>query len=276
MNAPLSKKPNLLMRGDLAFCQAPGDVLGISCGQTTADAVEDIATLASLYLKGVRKVICRMPRVQPDDAADWRRLDKAMSRFNRLLEARGLGGMSLRKVRPEQPQYAELSRLLAGPVNPSRRSFLTHASAQIDQIGEDSHEDLRMLQVIEGQGKEAVFAAVPVVDPERCTACDACTRVCPTGALSLVAYTEQAGAYRISAEFCNGCALCTDICAADAISISLVAPAVPEIDLTTHHCPACRASFHQLRDHAGETEQSHCQICSQTGHYKKLHQVWTI
>lgn len=275
MNATVSKKPNPLVKGDLVLFQDPCDVLGPSCGQTTADSVGDIAALASLYQKGMRKMIFRMTQTQPGDTPNWRRLRKSAMLFNRLLESRGLGTISVRKLRPDHPLHARLTELMAGPEQPARRSLLARVRAQFDHAEADAQDDLTVLQQTERQRGGALFAAVPVLDPGRCSACDACTRACPTGALSLVSYTDRQAAYRISPEFCNGCELCTDICDTDAISISLLAPAVPELELATHSCPACHAQFHLLRDHARATGQSHCQVCTQTGHYKKLHQVWT-
>jgi ferredoxin len=61
------------------------------------------------------------------------------------------------------------------------------------------------------------YAAVEITSA--CSACGACARACPTGALALELTDED---YRLLFEpaACNGCGVCTHVCAEEAISIS--------------------------------------------------------
>lgn len=73
---------------------------------------------------------------------------------------------------------------------------------------------LGMKQVIR---RQTVFAAI---DPDRCTSCNACVRVCPHGAPK----ETGEGAVFIIPEECSGCGLCVDLCPVTAISLVPIPP----------------------------------------------------
>ncbi len=50
------------------------------------------------------------------------------------------------------------------------------------------------------------------VEPAQCSGCGDCSRVCPTGAVSI-----ENGKSRIDPETCIGCGLCQGVCTYDAI-----------------------------------------------------------
>jgi Fe-S-cluster-containing hydrogenase component 2 len=50
------------------------------------------------------------------------------------------------------------------------------------------------------------------IDPERCTGCGACVKVCPVGAIALMD-----GRARVDDETCTGCGACLDVCPQQAI-----------------------------------------------------------
>jgi electron transport complex protein RnfB len=56
---------------------------------------------------------------------------------------------------------------------------------------------------------------VAAIDPERCTSCGTCVRVCSHGA----AKDEHEGPVSVVAEECSGCGLCVDLCPVTAIAM---------------------------------------------------------
>jgi heterodisulfide reductase subunit A len=71
--------------------------------------------------------------------------------------------------------------------------------------------------------KLEVGGVVAVVDPDKCTACLTCVRICPFGAArinpSLVGTGNIVGAAEITAAACRGCGLCPAECPAKAIQL---------------------------------------------------------
>ncbi len=71
--------------------------------------------------------------------------------------------------------------------------------------------------------KLEVGGVVAVVDPDKCTACLTCVRICPFGAAqinpSLVGIGNIVGAAEITAAACRGCGLCPAECPAKAIQL---------------------------------------------------------
>jgi len=56
---------------------------------------------------------------------------------------------------------------------------------------------------------------IPVIDQEKCTACEECVEACPVEAISMVN-----GKAKINPDECTECGTCLDVCPADAISES--------------------------------------------------------
>jgi dihydroorotate dehydrogenase (fumarate) len=56
---------------------------------------------------------------------------------------------------------------------------------------------------------------IAAIDPEKCTSCGTCVRVCPHGA----AKEAREGPVEIIAEECSGCGLCVDLCPVNAIAV---------------------------------------------------------
>jgi Pyruvate/2-oxoacid:ferredoxin oxidoreductase delta subunit len=104
----------------------------------------------------------------------------------------------------------------------------------------------------------------PAIDPERCTGCDACARICPHQV-----FRVESAAYRLDADGCTGCGLCVDVCTAAAIRIRSPAPS-PETRTALHaaRCTACGALFHVPK--AGATR---CPVCLKARHHERLFQV---
>jgi Ni,Fe-hydrogenase III small subunit/formate hydrogenlyase subunit 6/NADH:ubiquinone oxidoreductase subunit I len=67
-------------------------------------------------------------------------------------------------------------------------------------------------------GTQATFG-FPVIDFERCTACDACARVCPTGAIRAAA-SDSEKTLSLSYASCIQCRACVEECREQAIAVS--------------------------------------------------------
>lgn len=110
----------------------------------------------------------------------------------------------------------------------------------------------------------------PVIDFARCTACDACIRICPDGALS------EGGtppAYHIAPESCTGCSLCIDVCDQLAITVRPLPPAANlAVKLDPYRCRACGAPYYQIAGRTSAAGQL-CRICARKNHHKTLFQV---
>ncbi|UCH04933.1 MAG: 4Fe-4S binding protein, partial [Candidatus Thorarchaeota archaeon] len=57
-----------------------------------------------------------------------------------------------------------------------------------------------------------------VIDPDKCTACGACKRICPTGA----AQGEKEVVHRIEQELCIKCGACHEVCPPKAQAVMIV------------------------------------------------------
>ena len=69
-----------------------------------------------------------------------------------------------------------------------------------------------------GNTADTLQPFVPAIDESLCEGCDACARLCPTGALTICKEDGRL-AYRIDASACSGCGLCLDVCEAGAVRL---------------------------------------------------------
>lgn len=117
----------------------------------------------------------------------------------------------------------------------------------------------------------ALAAYAPVFDLEKCTACDACARICPDGAL--LRERGAAAGYRIFPELCSGCGLCVDLCNDEAMRLESPAAAAPSfVPLEARHCRACGVSFAWIAARPRD-QQTECPVCRKTMRTRQLFQV---
>ncbi len=108
------------------------------------------------------------------------------------------------------------------------------------------------------------------IDPLRCTACMACVRLCPQGALEH--HSDQLppdGVESIALRHarCTGCGLCTQVCEHAAITIhepdatAGVAQRPQTLALEALVCSQCKAPFHLPAGKLSDNAKAHCPIC---------------
>ena len=113
---------------------------------------------------------------------------------------------------------------------------------------------------------------LPLIDAANCVGCDACIRICGTGALQLLREPEGYR-YTIDPDQCTGCGVCTDLCEQHAIQIShWQVFETGSVMLAHGSCKACGAGFHRPAENASGVAGL-CTICSQKNHNRNLYQV---
>lgn len=124
-------------------------------------------------------------------------------------------------------------------------------------------------RLIPGSGDSRLSFHAPRIDPERCTGCDACARLCPHQVIGL-----GPDAYRLDPDGCTGCGICVDICAEAAVTVQTLDPS-PQTLLPLHRrgCSACGVPFHSPR--AADDAVDLCSICRVSPHHQRLFQVRT-
>lgn len=77
-------------------------------------------------------------------------------------------------------------------------------------------------------------AALPRIDPDRCTGCGWCIAVCPPHVLSLQVVQWKKRSVLDDAEGCTGCAKCAVRCPFGAIRMAKVRPSDSSADSSAH------------------------------------------
>jgi len=112
------------------------------------------------------------------------------------------------------------------------------------------------------EGDELTLTSQKVMDAAKCTACQMCYRVCPTGALSSDA---RNGKIEFDAMMCVRCRLCHDVCEPAALTLSpsfnlkeMFEPTQQRlVTFTVHTCDECGMPFSALH---GERICRRCRI----------------
>lgn len=210
----------------------------------------------------------------PDGAAFSGRVEQ----FNLMLSSRGAETVRLVTLAPEVWCVRQARAWSAGAADASRRAFLTRL------VKPASGVDVVALPGLPGEdGPQAVYPALPEIDVDACSGCDACTRVCDTGALILdrpgtdrsgtdQSGTDRSGAgstYRIDPARCSGCEACVDVCATEAVSVQRWRAGVQRsVALREARCSACGVRFHTPAPRA----TNRCAICATVNHHARLFQ----
>lgn len=242
-------------RGPTAFVACAAGGAGAAAGPRCTHAI-DWRAVAALHDQGVREIVVAVGDCERCERGRAARIDDAVARIDAAMRSRGRPGILLRRVdaatwrRRADVAARGAARLL------ERRAFLRRVLVPGDaRAGRGAPPG----GVLGGpSGGAAVHAHVPAIDAERCDGCDACVRLCPTGALAIDA-TGSRIRYRIDASRCDGCRICTDVCVPAAVTLGAWTVARQrEVPLLARRCPSCGLGHHAPVSRAG----IRCPVCA--------------
>jgi ferredoxin len=234
--------------------------------------------LMALVANGVQQVVLR------NDACEgcpWQQAGGAVE--VRLEEARNMLALwgresSLRLSGSGAKSWAARPIYMADSPPVSRRDLFRlqrSPAATNGPIAGGNHpfrERLRLVYALQKLGEpptEQASASLPTASfatldvGEDCTACGACARICPTGALSL-AIDRESYSLTFAPQACIGCSLCANVCAPAALVVTknppyadvFAGPAVWVLQQgAVARCQRCRAPF------PSATGSKFCAIC---------------
>lgn len=239
--------------------------------------------LLLLYTAGVHFLLLSRGDCESCSRNSGERIQQRIDGLNRLLGDRRRPGMKLLEHSPSVWQKIyRTDEVVTRGTRLGRREFLREPAAQVRRqlvvLDPFNLPECRTLPPAEllpdATAGETSWPWLPALDPRRCNGCDACTRLCPTGALSISLETEETEAcYEVDAARCNGCNICTAVCDSEAIGVAAgTASRTTHIGLATAQCHSCGNSFHLPREHPSLGDGL-CRICREKDHTRLLFQV---
>jgi ferredoxin len=258
------------------------------------------AALLRLYQQGVRRLMLLRGGCDSCPRGGATRVQRHWEQVSALLQDRGqdallyqelsqqdwLKGLSEARTRHEVPTFGrrgflrgwlkeavdtamELAerehRVVPEFVPPGRLV----AEFRLDHDNDNDNDDGGDPRSGSGHRGRRLALYAPMIDPRRCTGCDACARICPHDVIEI-----EPDAYRIDPDGCTGCGMCMDLCAAGAVSLHTLEP-FPQrlVPLRQDRCRACGVAFHVPRGQPLADSKT-CPICTATNHHKQLFQVF--
>lgn len=221
--------------------------------------------LARLHANSVRTIVVTDVACDDCPRGVGRRLDDAVGEFRALAEDRGSEPILVRRLdrdtwhrdlsgndRPGGLPHLERRELFTAFLGLGNKPAATPAPAPVEEGPLSLH--------------------VPAIDGTRCTACEACVRICRHRALLMDGTSGVGWSYRIIAGNCTGCGLCVDICEEAAITVERLArPRRTELRLVARRCTKCGAPFAEPQER--DTGERTCRICRRVDHNRNLFQV---
>ncbi len=222
-----------------------------------------LEALADIWLRGGRRLALSIGECAhcPNGAADV--FDSALATLNDLLADRGLAPLvadtaTVRELRRLDPLGANAPDL--------RRRALFRAA-----LPEPDGPALTRLQRAGRPHPGIRFAHGAGIDGDRCTGCNACVQICPSGAMIDVNATTGESEYGCNSSCCLGCGLCADVCDTDAITILSMKPRQAPLPLARFRCRGCGVES-RIPTHRKSSDEL-CPVCARTGHFRRLYQV---
>ncbi len=229
-----------------------------------------LTELAQLWLDGVRRILVATHHCESCKATSLAPVETVVADFNRLIQSRALPEIELAIATPQDLQDWQQARMQGEAPDPSRRAFLRRFVAPSpEETGADDDPLLSFLaQGKTGDPTQTLYPFSPQISSEKCVGCDACIRICPHDALTLIKAENGKSLYHCVPEHCTGCRLCSDVCDVEAIKVNEMDLRGADILLTRFQCRACGVETH-VTD-AQPPDDGLCRVCHQTNHRKNL------
>lgn len=235
-----------------------------------------------LYERGIRQLVVLMGSCDDCPRGGVVRLGQRIASLNSSLQQSGNPLFILEQKRAEEwsdyqlqstgaPSGALLSRrgFLRGFVD-ADKTAASNLSSFLHGEGDLFDPPAQLLPNLKG---DSILPYVPDIEPQFCSGCDACIRICPHEALSLDEGDGSGPCYRLLASLCTGCGICVDICDRKAVMVRHWAVQQRHnIPLREMQCSACGVSFHEPVE-ADRDERALCRICSKRNIHQNLYQV---
>lgn len=251
--------PVRVARGGRARLACPMRRSGSLCLQALG-----LEGLARLWLSGLRLLAVDIGDCAACANGGHLAFETHLETLNALLASRGLPLLGVVRHHDGARSWP----MLADPADrPGARRALFGALVRTAHPG-TRPSALAQVQALPARGGPALFAWSPDIRAEFCTGCNACTRVCPTAALTLVNAEADHSAYGYDPGACVNCRLCENVCETDAIRIDTLAPARPALPLDAFRCAACGAPWHVPQGRA--RADGLCPVCARTRHHSRL------
>jgi Pyruvate/2-oxoacid:ferredoxin oxidoreductase delta subunit len=235
-----------------------------------------VRALLGLYRDGVRRIRLCLGDCDACPRGGVSRVEASTDQASTLIANRGLESLDLEILGPEQWRAGLLAASAAHRDKAlGRRAFfrgvLTAAADTAAEFAERAESGVRRFvppgRLLPTREDGGLSLHAPHVDPERCTGCDACARLCPHEVIRV-----EPDAYWFDPSGCTGCGICVDVCTAQAATIStLEAEAQRFLRLEQRRCPSCGVPFH--RPDGGSERDGLCHVCAHSRHQSTLFQV---
>jgi len=264
--------------GAVAFAQCEkGRVAEVDTGRMPCLHLIGVQDLLWLTNDGIRHLVTLSGDCVRCDRGGGETLGQRVEQINRLLSERGTATIAYRELGPAAwVKAVQRVTQLADKKALDRRAFFRGAlekpAERLDQVLDEIPEQFTAPgMLLPRSAPTDSLPFVPVIDPQSCSGCDACVRICPQDAI-LLEESEGAAEYRIEAERCSGCGVCSDVCEQRAVRVAQWGRVeVETVRLHTESCSACGVRFHTpALAHGGERL---CSICRRTNHHKNLYQI---
>lgn len=245
-------------------------VSGVASGPGAMACLDAVGLdeLAGLYARGARRLLVARGECATCARGTRAIFDAAIGDLGRLLEDRRLTPIAVAEL-----PAGEWSRQRAAATAPSRRGFLLAVRGRHRRDTSPAHEPQPAARALPAPSRpDPLNPFLPVIDGAACTACDACVRICPDGALRLEIADTGTAAYQIEPRRCTGCRLCADVCDARAMSVATwLRGGASALRLDRAQCKSCGNVF---RRPAGRRSESRaCRVCEAAAPSRNLFQV---
>jgi MinD superfamily P-loop ATPase len=236
--------------------------------------------LLALYCQGCRYLFVSTGECEQCFRAESISLGARVKALNSMLEQRGLTPLKFKYL--PSVKWGRIVKTL-NRVKPqetvSRRNFLCGSLANAVDKGMtysrlqdvEKAEFIPVGDLLPPHKQTDIQPFVVQIDAQRCNGCDACARLCPHEAISLIK-EENGNHYSLNSQRCTGCNICIDAC--DQAAVQVVRWAIPTqttLSLISKNCRSCGAPFHLPVEHS--SEELLCRICVKINHNKNLFQV---